>query len=88
MELSKDLSWVVKGYYVLLPDEHECVCTWEGTGLMDVKSRKKPNSLPFLFLPHVSYKKFIIPKNIDLKKYLRYQEKNKRDPMSGFLQIC
>ena len=55
---------------------------------MDVKSRKNPNSLPFLFLPHVLYKKIIIPKTKDLKKYLRHQEKNKRDPMLGFLQIC
>lgn len=78
VELSRDLSWVVKHCYVLLSDEHECVCTWEGRGLMDVKSRKNPKSLLFLFLSHAFYKKFIIPKTKDLKKYLRHQEKNKR----------
>lgn len=49
VELSKDLTWVVKGCYVLLPDEHECVCIWKGMGLMVVKSRKKPNVYPFCF---------------------------------------
>lgn len=73
MELSKDLSWVV--CYVLLSDEHECVCAWEGMVLVDVKSRKPTKNPPFCFLPTHLRKNVYNSK--DLKKYLRHQEKNR-----------
>lgn len=62
VEISKELRWVTQGCYVLLPQERKCVCTWEGTGLMDAKFGKNLNSLPFLLLLNVPYKKFIILK--------------------------
>lgn len=50
-------------------------------GLITLKSPS------FLFLPHVSYKKCIIPKTKHLKKYLQ-TPKRTEETHHGFLEVC